>query len=304
MACVNDHPERGRFAPSPTGPLHFGSLIAAVGSYLDARSRDGEWLVRIEDVDTTRVVKGAADAILRTLDAYGLQWDGPVIYQSRRTEFYREALAHLDQLGLTYPCTCSRREIAQIADIGPAGMVYPGTCRTGVSHPERAAAIRLRTDDREICFKDRIQGRQSQRLATEAGDFVIRRADELFTYQLVVVVDDGLQNITDIVRGSDLLEVTPRQIYLQRLLGFATPRYAHLPIAVDRRRAKLSKQTQAPPLDDRCPTPALFAALRFLKQEPPAVLARDNLATLWQWALSHWRPQRIPRTMAKYWPPH
>ena len=292
---------RGRFAPSPTGPLHFGSLIAAVGSYLDARSRDGEWLVRIEDVDMPRVAPGAADAILRTLDAYGFQWNGPVVYQSQRTGHYRDALAHLEKLGLTYPCTCSRREIAQIADVGPAGMIYPGTCRIKTSHPKRAAAIRLLTDDKKICFTDRIQGKQSQRLATEVGDFVIRRADELFTYQLAVVVDDALQNITDIVRGSDLLEVTPRQIYLQRLLGFATPRYAHLPIAVDCNCAKLSKQTRATPLDMSHPVPALVTALRFLNQDPPAWLAREDLTTLWQWALTHWCVQRIPRMLAMHW---
>jgi glutamyl-Q tRNA(Asp) synthetase len=300
---LQDMCARGRFAPSPTGPLHFGSLVAALASFLEARTRGGNWLIRIEDIDTPRVVPGAADDILRTLDAFGMTWDGPVVYQSRRIERYREALARLSDLGLTYPCSCSRREIARTAAPGTAVMTYPGTCRRGARHPERPTAIRLRTDDRTIGFDDGIQGLFEQHLETQVGDFVIRRADGLFAYQLAVVVDDADQGITHIVRGSDLLDSTPRQIHLQRLLGLPTPRYSHLPLAVDQRGNKLSKQTQAPPLDHSRLGHAIVAALSFLNQSPPPHLARESLATIRSWALKHWRPCRIPARTSLDAPP-
>lgn len=292
---------RGRFAPSPTGPLHFGSLIAALGSFLEARRRGGEWHVRIEDVDTTRAMPGAADAILRTLERCGLPWDGPVLYQSRRTEIYRAALERLLRAGLAYPCTCSRRELARCPRGGDGSPLYPGHCRAGVRQPARPHAIRLRATDATLAFRDAVQGEYRQRLASEVGDFVIRRTDGLFAYQLAVVVDDATQGITQVVRGSDLLSSTPRQIYLQRLLDFPTPEYAHLPVAVDRRGAKLSKQTGAAPLDPGNPAPALWAALRFLGQAPPSELARESPATILAWAGAHWRPQRIPTVLSHYW---
>ena len=286
---------RGRFAPSPSGPLHFGSLIAALGSFLDARSRGGEWLVRIEDIDPPRVVPGATDDILRTLERYGLSWDGPVMYQSRRTERYRESLEHLIKTGSAYPCTCSRREVARHGLAGAGGPIYPGTCRNGNRRRAgRSEAIRLQVGGTAVAFDDRIQGSHSQDLATEVGDFVIRRADGLFAYQLAVVVDDADQGISDIVRGSDLLESTPRQVFLQRSLGLPTPRYAHLPVAVDSHGSKLSKQTQAPPLDRDRPGPALVAALRFLNQNPAKELTYASPDAILEWALANWRPEKIP----------
>jgi len=266
-------PPCGRFAPSPSGPLHFGSLIAALGSFPMARSEGGQWLLRIEDIDTPRVVPGAADHILHTLEAFGLYWDGAVVYQSRRLPHYQDALQRLLAAGLAYPCSCSRQEVARAAAKPFGTMIYPGTCRYGPCRPEQPTAIRLRTAAPIIQFHDRIQGPYAQCLETAVGDFVIRRADGLFTYQLVVVVDDAAQNITQVVRGSDLLDSTPRQIYLQQLLGLPTPDYGHLPVAVDRLGYKLSKQTQAEPVNWRQPTPTLLAALRFLGHEPPLELA-------------------------------
>ncbi|HUX23933.1 MAG TPA: tRNA glutamyl-Q(34) synthetase GluQRS [Burkholderiales bacterium] len=286
---------RGRFAPSPTGPMHFGSLVAAVGSYLEAKTRGGLWLLRMEDLDTPREQPGAADAILRTLEACGMGWDGEPIYQSRRSEAYRAALARLEAQGLVYACGCSRREIAD-SGLGPDGaLIYPGTCRNGLAPGKAARATRVRVDHEAIEFEDLIQGKLSQDLAAEVGDFVLRRADGLHAYQLAVVVDDGEQEITDVVRGADLLDSTPRQIYLQRLLGLPTPRYLHLPAAVNAVGEKLSKQTLAPPVDARDPVPALARVMDFLGQAPPAQLGRASLAEFWHWALAHWDAQHIPR---------
>jgi glutamyl-Q tRNA(Asp) synthetase len=235
----------GRFAPSPTGPLHFGSLVTAVASYLDARAHRGRWLVRMEDVDQPRCMPGADAAILRTLGAFGFQWDGPVLYQSTRTGAYREALEHLRRKGAAYPCSCSRKEVGDLP--------YPGTCRAGVQDPARPPAWRVRFDSPE-------------------GDFVIRRADGVFAYQLAVVVDDAAQGVTDVVRGADLLDSTPRQIRLQQLLGYSTPRYVHVPLATNADGEKLSKQTLAPPLNSAQPEKELRAAMRFLGLDPDALL--------------------------------
>lgn len=286
---------KGRFAPSPSGPLHFGSLIAALGSFLMARSCGGQWLVRMEDIDTPRVVPGAADDILRTLEAFGMNWDGPVIYQSQRTRRYQHALQRLLNEGLAYPCTCSRRQVAQLAAAHSMNnKVYPGHCRHKIQQPGRPEAIRLRADNHIVDFEDTIQGHYHQCLATAVGDFVIRRTDGLFAYQLAVVVDDAEQGITQVVRGSDLLDSTPRQIYLQRLLGLSTPRYSHLPVATHKDGSKLSKQTHAPSLDKRHPRPAIIAGLHFLQQKPPTHLGDESLATIWQWAIANWRPAQIP----------
>lgn len=289
---------RGRFAPSPTGPLHFGSLIAAVGSFLEARTRGGEWLVRIEDLDTPRNVPGAADDILRCLSAFGMAWAGPVLYQSTRADAYEAALEQLRQADATYACGCTRREIAEIAVQGIDGPVYPGTCRDGLPPGRSPRATRVRTQGAPIAFDDRVQGRIAQDVAREVGDFVVARADGLIAYQLAVVVDDAAQGITDVVRGADLLDSTPRQIWLQRLLQLPTPRYAHLPVAINAQGEKLSKQTRARALDQRHPVPALLAALRFLGQQPPPALNGGSLRDVWTWALGHWQHQRIPAVRA------
>jgi len=275
----------GRFAPSPTGPLHFGSLAAALASWLDARAAGGRWLVRIEDLDRPRVQPGAADAILQTLVALGLAWDGEVLYQSRREALYRQTLEQLK--AHTYACGCSRREIAD-SSLGLAvdgARIYPGTCRAGIPPGKAARALRVRTMAEEIRFIDRVQGEQSQQLAREVGDFVLYRADGLFAYQLAVVVDDAAHGVTDVVRGADLLDSTVRQIYLQRLLGVPTPRYLHVPVAVNARGEKLSKQTGARPIDPGRPAAEIAAALRFLGQ-----IETHDLGE----AVRNWNPALIP----------
>jgi glutamyl-Q tRNA(Asp) synthetase len=293
------HPVRGRFAPSPTGPLHFGSLVAAVGSYLDARATGGEWLVRIEDVDTPRTVPGAADAILRTLEACTMQWDGTVLYQSTRSDAYEAALAELRRTGQLYPCACSRREIADSAIAGIEGYVYPGTCARGMAAGRSARAWRVRTAEAPVEFDDAIQGRICQDVGKDIGDFVLYRADAIYAYQIAVVVDDADQGITNVVRGSDLLDSTPRQIHLQRLLHLPTPRYAHLPVAVNARGQKLSKQTYAPALDPASIGGALVRALRFLGHEPPAGVALSPPPQILEWARTHWRLEAVPRVRTR-----
>jgi len=292
-------PYRGRFAPTPSGPLHFGSLVAALGSYLDARAHDGVWLLRIEDVDPPRVVAGATDAILRGLDAFGFAWDGPVAYQSGSCAAYQAALDRLDVLGLVYGCHCSRKEIAELARRGVDGPVYPGACRElgWRGDPAREPAWRLRVPETRVEFDDRLLGRVACDIARECGDFVLKRADGVFTYQLAVVVDDAEQGITHVVRGADLLASTPRQILLQRALGYPTPAYLHLPVVLDAAGDKLSKQTLAAPLEDNDPLPALLAAARFLGQAP--ALDIGSPAEFWDWAKRNWRPGRLPRLRAK-----
>ncbi|HOI52328.1 MAG TPA: tRNA glutamyl-Q(34) synthetase GluQRS [Azonexus sp.] len=291
---------RGRFAPSPTGPLHFGSLIAALASCLEARCRGGEWLLRIEDVDTPRNVPGAADAILRTLEAFGFVWDGPLLYQSRRVAAYEAALDVLRGQGLLYPCACSRSEIAAAASrtAVDGGAVYPGTCRDGLRPGAEARAWRLRVDDAVVVFEDRLQGIVEQRLAEQVGDFVLRRADGIHAYQLAVVVDDASQGITDIVRGADLLASTPRQLWLQQCLGYPRPGYAHLPVATNPAGEKWSKQTLAPALAAGKAAAELVRALRFLGQPAPAELAAAPVAEVWDWALANWSFATIPRVPA------
>jgi len=287
---------RGRFAPSPTGPLHFGSLIAAVGGYLEARARRGEWLVRMEDLDRPREERGAADAILRILEAYGFEWDGPVIRQSDRSARYAAALARLRESGYVFPCACSRREISDSILGSENERVYPGTCRYGVAPGRLARAIRVRVGDAVIAFDDRFQGRFEQDLAREVGDFVVKRADGLFAYQLAVVVDDFEQGITDVVRGADLLGSTPRQILLQQRLGYATPWYGHLPVAVNRGGEKLSKQTLAAPLVGAEAPLQLRRALAFLGQEP---LPTGDLRATWEWAHANWSSGKVPKQLTR-----
>ena len=285
---------RGRFAPSPTGPLHFGSLVAAVGCFLEARTRGGDWLVRMDDLDPPRIAPGAADDILRALAACGMEWNGAVVYQSTRSNAYHSALHRLREKGLVYPCACSRREIADSAVAGIEGLVYPGTCRGGLP-PGKSARALVDTRGAAIAFDDALQGRVAHDLEKAFGDFVLYRADDVYAYQLAVVVDDAEQGITDVVRGADLLGSTPRQVYLQQLLGLPRPRYVHLPVAVNPAGEKLSKQTHAAPIDAGNPLPALLATLSFLGQQPPRELARASVKELWDWALKNWKLERVPR---------
>ena len=275
----------GRFAPSPTGPLHRGSLLAALASWLDARSARGRWLVRIEDLDAPRIQPGAADLILRTLERLGLTWDGPVIYQSLRAARYEAALQSMRRQ--TYWCGCTRREVADssLRLAADGAHVYPGTCRDGLAS-KTARALRVRTASSRVAFADRVQGAQAQDVEQEVGDFVLYRADGQFAYQLAVVVDDADQGVTDIVRGADLLDSTARQIYLQRLLGLAQPRYLHVPVAVNHAGEKLSKQTGALPVDTTQRDEAIREALRLLGQPPTADLDE---------AVATWDAARIPR---------
>lgn len=293
-------PYVGRFAPSPTGPLHFGSIVAALASFLDARHHGGRWLVRMEDVDETRCQPRWADTILRQLEGLGLQWDGEVMIQSRRKEAYEQALAELRAAGQVYACRCSRREVADVAVQGIDGPVYPGTCRT-LDWSGNDLAWRVRTEDGPLSFTDAIQGPCSQNLAREVGDFILKRRDGLFAYQLAVVVDDHEQGITAIVRGADLLVSTPRQLHLQRLLGYARCEYAHVPVAVNAAGQKLSKQTLAPAIDAAQGIAVLNAGLQFLGQ--PLVAAATPHDVLEQAALA-WDTCRIRRVGSLPVPPH
>jgi glutamyl-Q tRNA(Asp) synthetase len=284
---------RGRFAPSPTGPLHFGSLVAALASCCDARAAGGEWRVRIEDVDTPRRRERLGADMLATLEAFGFEWDGAVVQQSEHTERYQAALDQLAAQGRVFACSCTRRELA-LAPLGPAGeRVYPGTCRNAIAAGRSGRAWRLKVDDEPIGFRDRVQGWQEQRLQRDIGDFIVRRGDGVFAYQLAVVVDDAAQGITAVVRGADLLASTPRQMALQRALGLPTPLYLHHPVAIIASGEKLSKQTGAAALDVTDPLPALVDAWEFLAQPPPAA-APASVIEFWQWALRAWTPTLVP----------
>lgn len=276
----------GRFAPSPTGPLHLGSLYTALGSFLDARSKKGRWLLRIDDLDTPRNVEGADSLILSALDRFGLHWDGEPAYQSRCLNAYHGLLRQLAEKDLLYPCTCSRKILGD-SDI------YPGTCRRLLTRPAPPYALRIKTDQRSICFQDALQGLQRHNLAGQHGDFILARKDGIIAYQFAVVVDDYLQQVHQVVRGVDLLEVTPRQIYLQQLLGFATPSYMHLPVIVDENGAKLSKQTKAQAVDLRAPQRTLFLLLKLLKQKPPSELQNAPVSEQLAWAVAHWQPAAL-----------
>ena len=294
----------GRFAPSPTGPLHFGSMVAAVASYCDAKANAGKWLVRMEDLDKPREVSGAADEILRTLEAFGFEWDGEIVYQSQRDEYYADALNTLQKQALVYPCTCTRKEIADSSNaMGIDGLIYPKTCffkpslQTNIHAASRALVL-----ESNIAFLDAIQGEITQSLARDVGDFILKRKDGLFAYQLAVVVDDAAQGITHIVRGADLLDSTPRQIYLQQCLNFSTPSYAHIPIAVNSAGEKLSKQTLAQPISMILPEHQLFNALSFLGQNPPTEIKNATLAEVWRWAIAHWQLENAPKSRSAHLP--
>lgn len=284
----------GRFAPSPTGPLHFGSLVAATGSYLDARAAQGQWLLRIEDIDAPRTMAGAAEGILATLERFGFEWDAEPVWQSTRLESYQAVFERLRAAGDLFPCACSRSEMADSALARDGSRIYPGTCRDGMPTGRSARAWRVRADG-HIAFKDRIQGLQQEDLARDVGDYVVLRADGQFAYQLAVVADDADAGVTHVVRGSDLLGSTGRQLHLQHRLGYPTPAYAHLPVVINAAGEKLSKQTLAAPVDTVAPTTALLMALNFLGQNPPDALRRASLAEIWTWAVANWRCEQVPK---------
>lgn len=279
----------GRFAPTPSGFLHFGSLVAALASWLDARAVDGRWLLRIEDTDPPREMPGARDAILRTLESYGLHWDGEVVCQSQRHDVYAAVVDRLFSLGLAYACTCSRKQLE-----GYNGF-YPGFCRDA-GHAREGAAIRLRVPELLYRFTDRVQGEYAQHLGREVGDFVIQRRDGLYAYQLAVVLDDAWQGVTDIVRGADLLDNTPRQLYLQELLGYSQPRYLHIPLLVQPDGHKLGKSYRSPPLQGDQATPLLLRALRALGQDTEPQQLQATPAEVLAVARTRWRPESIART--------
>ncbi|MGH8385667.1 MAG: tRNA glutamyl-Q(34) synthetase GluQRS [Pseudomonas sp.] len=280
----------GRFAPTPSGHLHFGSLVAALASYLDARSVGGRWLMRMEDLDPPREEPGAQVAILKALEGYGFEWDGEMVRQSDRHDAYAEVLNRLFNHGLAYACTCSRKKLE------PYHGIYPGLCRNA-GHGTEDAAIRVRVPELDYHFIDRVQGEFHQHLGRDVGDFVIRRRDGFYAYQLAVVLDDAWQGITDIVRGADLLDSTPRQLYLQELLGLRQPRYLHIPLITQPDGNKLGKSYRSPPLTADQATPLLLRALRALGQNPGDELAYGSPREVLDWGIAHWDALLIPRTL-------
>ncbi|WP_286240107.1 tRNA glutamyl-Q(34) synthetase GluQRS [Neptuniibacter halophilus] len=284
----------GRFAPSPTGPLHFGSLLAALASFLDARANQGQWLLRIEDLDPPREQPGVKEEFPEILEAFGLYWDDELSLQSERLDLYQNVLDQLQQQHHAYPCSCSRKQIMERCE----NMVYDRHCLYHPPAADQNCAIRIKAEDSLISFRDIIQGPHAYNLK-QSGDFVAYRRDGLFAYQLAVVVDDYLQGITHVVRGSDLLDETARQIHLQQLLGYPTPAYAHIPVATNSEGQKLSKQTYAPALDTTEPVKLLYQALQFLDQQPPAGLLHASRDELLQWAIAHWNLRQIRNTPGK-----
>ncbi len=289
----------GRFAPSPTGPLHAGSLLAAVGSYLDARANGASWLVRIEDLDTPRVVPGCADQMLRTLEAFGFEWDGPVVYQRTRRQAYEEALAQLAAAGRTFRCSCSRKDLSGNGAEESHG--YPGTCRLGPTRPG-PTSLRFRVSEGRAEFADLYLGLQCFELG-KCGDFVVQRRDGIVSYQLAVVVDDAWQGVTRVVRGADLLASTPWQLDLQAALGLTLPIYGHLPLVLESDGTKLSKSRHSVPLDPAAAPRALTSTLTLLSQAPPADLADSSIKDVWKWAVANWKPERLAdRTQSRLSP--
>ena len=273
----------GRFAPSPTGPLHFGSLYTALASFLQARSKQGLWLLRIDDLDTPRNIKGATDSILKTLDIFGLHWDGCVFYQNQLIDIYHDFLDKLLKEKLIYPCTCSRKILTD---------VYSGLCREKQVVPQSPYSYRLKTDNRIISFNDELQGLILYDIAVH-GDFILKRKDQVIAYQFAVVIDDNRQRINHVVRGYDLLDSTPRQIYLQQLLGFETPHYMHVPVIIDEQGYKLSKQTLATAVDQKYPHKVIYELLTLLKQKPPTELQQASADEMLNWGIEHWNPMLL-----------
>lgn len=287
------HAHAGRYAPSPTGELHKGSLLAALASFLQAKAHGAPWYMRIDDLDTPRMVSGAASRILRTLEAFGLCWDGPVLYQSQRHSAYVEALARLRAQGRLFDCGCTRRE-AQTGPPGLDGPIYPGTCRAGLPAGREPRSMRVVVDDKPVVIADRIQGRYQQNLATDIGDFVVRRADGIVAYQLATVVDDAAQGVAEVVRGADLLSSTPRQLFLGRALGYAEHSYAHVPLLVDEQGQKLGKSNGSLALNARRRGDELVAALSSLGQGPLPELAVEPIERIIEWAIEHWSVAAVP----------
>jgi glutamyl-Q tRNA(Asp) synthetase len=279
----------GRFAPSPTGPLHFGSLFAAIASYADAKANAGKWLLRMEDLDPPREPQGAAEQILQQLLDFGLEWDGEVLYQSFRLEQYDSAIAALTEKNLCFYCDCTRPQVKAM------GSVYNGHCRDRSLAAGNDVALRVKTEATDIGFQDSVCGYYSQNIRQDVGDFIVRRKDGLHAYQLAVVVDDEFQNITHVVRGVDLLDSTPRQIYLQRKLGYSTPTYCHLPILVNEQGQKLSKQHFAAPIQKENASELTFRSLSLLGQDPPESLRTEQVNRQLEWAIEHWRIQAVPK---------
>lgn len=281
---------KGRFAPSPTGPVHYGTLVAAVGSYLQARQNNGEWFIRMDDVDTVRVVDGADEDILYTLEQFGFEWNGEVTYQTKQIDSYQQALEMLISQSMIFPCLCSRKQLAKTGN-----SIYPGTCRHRTLPERKEHALRVLSQDINIEFDDIVMGKQHQNIKQQCGDFIVKRRDGLFAYQLAIVVDDAAQDITEVVRGADLLSSTHRQIYLQQLLNYSTPRYCHIPLAVDEAGKKISKSEQATKVDIRNKEKLLANALSFLGQRPPKDLGKSQLIDIWLWAIEHWNINKVPK---------
>lgn len=271
----------GRFAPSPTGPLHLGSLYTALASFLHARSRQGKWLLRIDDLDTPRNLKGSAESILKTLEVFGLHWDDRIVYQSQHIDIYDEYLNELANSNLVYPCTCSRKNLADI---------YSGLCRDKRTPQNEPYSLRIKTDERVISLQDELQGLIAHNLTRQHGDFILKRKDQVFAYQFAVVIDDDRQQVNHVVRGFDLLDSTPRQIYLQQVLELATPGYMHVPVIVDKQGYKLSKQTLATAVDIKTPHIVIFGLLDLLRQNPPRELQNAPATELLDWAIDNWDP--------------
>jgi glutamyl-Q tRNA(Asp) synthetase len=288
----------GRFAPSPTGPLHLGSLYTAIASYLQARSRQGKWLLRIDDLDSFRIIPQATDRILKTLELYGLYWDESIFYQSQNLALYTDAIQQLEHLDKTYPCVCTRKQLAKLRSNNAATSIYPRYCRNQNIDPSTAYALRIKTDNTLISFQDALQGSIAQVMDSEHGDFIIQRKDRIIAYQLAVTVDDHYQQITEVVRGYDLLDSTAKQIHLQHQLGYATPDYLHVPVITDKTGCKLSKQSFAQAAPKKHPEAILFRLLSLLKQHPPIELEHASVQELLNWAICNWNPDTLKKTRA------
>jgi len=285
---------RGRFAPSTTGQLHLGSLYTAVASFLEARSQHGKWLVRIDDIDHLRNVKGSADDILKTLDAFGLYWDESIYYQSQQLNHYQAIVESLLQQKKAYPCTCTRKALAALNNQN----IYPRLCLDQSISLDKPHALRIKTQPQKIRFNDGLHGVQSHNIEQQYGDFIIKRKDKIIAYQLAVVIDDEQQQITNVVRGLDLLDSTPRQLYLQQLLGYSSPQYLHVPIITDENGDKLSKQTFAQAINKDNPAATLFYVLQLLNQSPPSLLEKSSIPEILDWAITHWQVQKLKTVQA------
>ena len=301
MPSISKNRLIGRFAPSPTGPLHFGSLIAATASYLNVRQqKDSRWLLRIEDLDSQRSQQKHAKTIINQLEAYGFAWDGDIVYQSQRTHAYQVAFDKLSDT--VFPCSCTRKTIqaSQISNTSKYSYIYPGTCRNKPINPStKQCSFRLRTELNKVCFTDHIQGVFCQKISSEVGDFILKRADGSFTYQLAVVVDDAWQGINQITRGADLIDNTPRQLYLQKLLGFTPPDYAHFPVITANDGKKLSKQNQSPEVSTYNKRATLIKVLAFLGQSPPSLKDFASVGDLWSFAMQNWDQNKVPKVLTQ-----